>query len=100
MGKIEIRWTAEAEIWLKDIYDYIAQDNLTAAAQVVEGIYETVQILGDFPKIGHRYRSEPEGEIRILLYGHYRIAYLLRSEEEIDILGIFHGALDIDRYFP
>jgi len=57
MGKIEIRWTAEAEIWLKDIYDYIAQDNLTAAAQVLEGIYETVQIHGDFPKIGHRYRS-------------------------------------------
>jgi toxin ParE1/3/4 len=100
MGETEIRWTAEAEIWLKDIYDYIAQDNPTAAAVVVEGIYEKVQILRDFPEIGHRYRSEPEGEIRILLYGHYRIAYLLRSEEKIDILGIFHGALDIDRYFP
>lgn len=22
-----IRWTFEAETWLKDIYDYIAQDN-------------------------------------------------------------------------
>ena len=100
MGEVEIRWTAEAEIWLKDIYNYIAHDNPTAAAQVVEGIYEKVQILRDFPEIGHRYRSEPEGEIRILLYGHYRIAYLLRSKEKIDILGIFHGALDIGRYFP
>jgi plasmid stabilization system protein ParE len=35
---------------------------------------------------------------RILLYGHYRIAYLIKSADEIDVLGVFHGALDIDRY--
>lgn len=27
-----IRWTFEAETWLKDIYDYIAHDNPSAAA--------------------------------------------------------------------
>lgn len=58
------------------------------------------QVLRDFPGIGYRYRIEAEGEIRILLYGHYRIAYLLRSPASIDILGVFQGALDIDRYFP
>lgn len=36
-----------------------------------------------------------------VLYGHYRIAYLHRQDSEsLDILGVFHGALDIDRYFP
>lgn len=36
-----------------------------------------------------------------LLYGHYRIAYLYRLDNEsVEILGVFHGALDIDRYFP
>jgi toxin ParE1/3/4 len=95
----EIRWTSEAEIWLEDIYDYIAHDNPSAAAKVVEGIYEKAQTLRQFPDIGYRYRSEKEGEIRILLYGHYRIAYLRREKEDVvDILGIFHGALDIDRY--
>jgi len=44
------------------------------------------------------YKSEPEGDIRVLLYGHYRIAYLIRGKDYIDILGVFHGALDIDRY--
>jgi plasmid stabilization system protein ParE len=96
----EIRWTAEAETWLKDIYDYIAQDNPSAAARVVQGIYEKAQLLHRFPEIGHRYRSEPEGEIRILMYGHYRIAYLVRGKDKIDILGVFHGSLDIDRYLP
>jgi toxin ParE1/3/4 len=48
--------------------------------------------------MGHTHRSEPEGEIRILSYGHYRIAYLIRAGDLIEILGIFHAALDIDRY--
>ena len=60
----EIRWTTEAEIWLKDIYDYIAQDDPSAAARVLAGIYEKAQVLKEYPEIGYRYRSEPQGEIR------------------------------------
>ena len=96
----EIKWTNEAEKWLKDIYDYIAQDNPGAAARVLEGIYEKAQLLREYPEIGYKYRSESEGEIRILLYGHYRIAYLLVNDTSIEILGVFHGALEIDRYLP
>ena len=66
----------------------------------MDGIYEKAQLLMEHPEIGYKYRSESEGEIRILLYGHYRIAYLLAGDKSIDILGIFHGALEIDRYLP
>lgn len=96
----KIRWTEEASKWLRDIYDYIAQDNPSAAARVVEGIYNKVQILKDFPEIGYIYKSEPEGNIRVLLYGHYRIVYLLKVKASIEILGVFHGAMDIGRYLP
>ncbi len=96
----EIRWTEEAHGWLRDIFDYIAAENPDAARNVVRGIYEKVQILRRFPEIGYVYRAEPEGEVRILLYGHYRIAYLITGSKDIDVLGIFHGALDIDRYLP
>jgi plasmid stabilization system protein ParE len=71
---------------------------VSAAQRVLTGIYRKAQILKSFPEIGYKYRTEPEGDIRILLYGHYRIAYLIRSNEMIDILGVFHGAMDIDRY--
>jgi plasmid stabilization system protein ParE len=94
----KIRWTAESEKWMREIYDYIARENEGAAKRVITGIYGKVQILGDFPEIGHKYRSEPEGDVRILLYGHYRIAYLVRNKEFIDVLGIFHGAMEMDRY--
>ena len=96
----EIRWSREAEQWLKDIYDYIAQDNPTAAAKVVSSLIGKVKLLADFPELGQKFREEPEGDIRVLLYGHYRIAYLITGHEYIDILGVFHGALDLDRYIP
>ena len=100
-----IRWTSEAETWLHDIYDYIAIDNLHAAITVIEGIYNKAQVLRQFPEIGYIHRVESEGEIRILLYGHYRIAYLLCKEKNVvDILGVFHGALPsvpiYMRHFP
>ena len=96
----QIRWTEEADNWLRDIFDYIASDNPDAAKNVVTGIYEKAQLLHQFPEIGYAYRSEPEGEIRILLYGHYRIAYMLKGADGIDVLGVFHGALDLERYLP
>lgn len=65
----KIRWSYEAEQWLKEIYEYIAQDNPSVAGKVISGIYDKVQLLSDFPKLGHKYREEPEGDIRILLYG-------------------------------
>ena len=34
----------------------------------------------------------------MLLYGHYRIAYIVKSNGNIDVLGVFHGALDIEKY--
>ena len=95
----EIRWTKEAERWLKEIHDYISTDNPKAAVQVVDGIRQKVQILKRLPEIGHRYQRYPEVNIRILLYGHYRIVYLVHSDRSVNILGIFHGALQLDRYF-
>ena len=98
---VAIRWTSEAVAWLRDIHDYIARDNPTAASRVVAGIYEKVQMLREFPDIGYHCRSEEDGEVRILLYGHYRIAYLRRKLGDfVDVLGVFHGSLDLDRYLP
>ncbi len=96
----EVRWTEEAHRWLRDIFDYIAADSPDAARRVVTGIYEKAQLLRRFPEIGSKYRAEAEGEVRILLYGHYRIAYLIKASGDIDVLGVFHAALDITRYLP
>lgn len=70
----EITWTEEAQHWLEDIYAYIAADNPSAAARTVQGIYDRAQDLSQSPELGYRYNGN------------------------LDILGVFHGALDISRY--
>lgn len=92
-----IAWTEEARRWLEDIFEYIAAENPQAAGRTVQGIYERAQVLATFPEIGHRYGASARN-VRILLYGHYRIAYLVKDDGDIDILGVFHGSLDITRY--
>ncbi|HZY10217.1 MAG TPA: type II toxin-antitoxin system RelE/ParE family toxin [Bacteroidota bacterium] len=94
----EINWTSEAQQWLRDIHDYIAEDNPAAALSTVEAIFEKSQILQQFPEVGYRYQQRPDRNIRVLLFGHYRITYLIKPDGNIDILGVFHGALDIDKY--
>ena len=93
----EIAWTEEAQRWLEDIYEYIAADNPAAAARTVERIYDRAQDLKKFPEIGQRYATSSRN-VRILLYEHYRIAYLVKDDGNIDVLGVFHGSLDITRY--
>ncbi len=95
---VKIVWSDEAVEWLQDIYEYIAKENPSSAKRVIKQIYERVQILQNFPQIGYRY-EKVEVEVRILLYGHYRIAYLYEENRQtLTILGIFHGALAIERY--
>ncbi len=69
----EIAWTAEAQQWLEDIFEYIAEDNPQAAARTVQEIYERAQDLIQFPQMGYRYAASSR-HVRILLYEQYRIA--------------------------
>ncbi len=97
----ELKWTNEALDWLEEIYRYIAHDIPEAAAQVVDGIFEKAQVLLQHPDIGTRLRQVEEGDVRFILYGHYRIAYLRHTNDElIHVIGVLHGALDIEKYLP
>ena len=96
-----LRWTREALDWLEEIHSYIAQNNPTAARKVIDGIVAKAELLTRFPDIGSYLRSEREGGVRVVLYGHYRIAYLHEADSEtVVILGVFHDAMNIDRYIP
>ena len=94
----QVAWTAEAQQWLRDIYDYIATHRPEAALRTVTGIVARGESLREFPLLGHRYRERSDRHIRILLYGHFRIADLVKADGNIDVLGVFHGSLDLDRY--
>jgi len=94
----QVVWTSEAERWLSGIHDYIAADNPAAAQRTVQGIFEKGLSLADLPERGYPHISRSGEPLRILLYGHYRIAYPVDDHQDVNILGVFHGALDIQRY--
>ena len=91
-------WTDEALAWLREIRDYIAEQNPQAAVRVAKGLYDKVESLRQFPDRGFRYGDDARGiPVRVVLYGHYRIAYQVDEERRVTVLGIFHGSLDIER---
>ena len=94
----EIVWTLEAANSLEEIHDYIAEDNPAAALNVVTGIYNPLHLLRAHHRLGPRSAPIADREVREIIYGHYRIAYFIKTEDRLEILGIFHGAMDIDRY--
>lgn len=94
----KIVWSDESLRWLEEIHDYLSQHSPSAAVRTIEGIYDRVQILADFPELGFRYELADRDNVRVLLFGHYRIAYVVSEEDRVDILGIFHAALDIEHF--
>lgn len=95
---VQIRWTFEAVRCLEDIHAYISSDNPAAASSVVRGIYAKVQLLREHPRLGQRYEPIADREVRETSYGHYRIAYVIVDEMRINVLGVFHGSMDIERH--
>jgi len=94
----KVVWTQEAERWLLKIHDYIARDKPAAAFNVVKSIYARAQVLEQFPQSGQSYRTKSGREARILMWGHYRIVYIQPTEGGVHIVGVFHGAMELDRY--
>jgi plasmid stabilization system protein ParE len=94
----QVRWTEEAATWLEEIHDYVAEADPEAAIRVAREIHTRAESLASFPERGYRYTGLRDRDVRILLWGHYRIAYLVHKTGDVDVLGIFHGALDIERY--
>jgi toxin ParE1/3/4 len=86
---MKIFWSPLALERVQEIADYIAQDSPAAAAKWIDSIFNKAGHLKATPEIG---RSVPEigkPEIRELIFGNYRIIYLV-SKKQISILTVRH----------
>ena len=86
-------------VGLREIYAYISRDSPGAAYKVVHGIYEKAHLPLAFPDIGHLYQPErypgrSDPAVRPLSH---RVP-ASRSDENVYVLGVFHGALDLRRH--
>ena len=85
----EIVWTEEAKQMLLKIFDRLVNEAPSMASSVVHSIFTKVQMLQESLQLGWRYPHASRREIRIMLFGHYRIAYEVHGSGYIVILGAF-----------
>ena len=80
----------EAYADLDEIWEYIAADNLDAAARVLDEIYQAVTSLARFP---HQVHSRPDltsRPLRFHVVRDYVIAYAA-DERPLAVIAILHG---------
>ena len=91
------RLASPAQRDIDDIWDYIAQDNPSAAARFTASLKEQFSILAHQPRIGRSC-----DELRPNLYrfpvGNYVIFYRI-GRSHIEIARVLHGARDLEALF-
>ena len=89
--------TAPAENDLEEIFDFIASDSIGNARKYVSGLRKKVKSLGRFPLIHPEREYLPKG-YRTAAHGSHVIVYRI-SGKIVEILGVVHGARDIESLF-
>ena len=88
---VQIEWTERSLEDLNEIHDYIARDSKSYANLFIKKLYDAVQKLKEFPKMG---RIVPEVNIlsvREIIFQNYRIIYRIMIDY-IEIITVFHGS--------
>ena len=85
-----IRWMPLAEQDLDSAYDYVRQENKSAAKQLIARIFSVAGMLMRHPLAGRDGRVSGTRELAVPRTP-YVIAYRLRGNE-IQILAVLHGA--------
>ncbi len=87
---MKIRWLRKALENIEHEATYISQENPAAANEVVQRIYDSVDLLADNPSLGHPGRIPGTREL-IVPDTHYIIPYRVRLRlKQIEILRVFH----------
>jgi plasmid stabilization system protein ParE len=84
---MEIIWSPLAAERLDKIYEFIAQDNTSAAQKMVNRIIKKVDTLSKNPERGRKIPELNREEIREVFEGEYRIIYRIETKR-VSILSI------------
>ncbi len=92
----EVVWTMPALDDLNDIVEYISRDSRVYAERFATRVLEAARRLEDFPYSGRLVPEFKEENIREVIYGSYRIIYIVRGNTSY-ITAVIHGSRDILR---
>lgn len=88
---VKVKWSKDSIEDLKEICEFIALDSPYYAKIFNDRIFELVEHLESFPKIGRRVPESDDQNVRELIYKSYRIIYQIK-EDHLEIITIIHGS--------
>lgn len=92
----EVKWTKPALDDLMDIVHYISKDSKVYAERFATRVIEAARRLEDFPYSGRLVPEFGKDDIRELIYGSYRIIYVVRGKI-CYVTAVVHGSRDVLR---
>ena len=92
MRLIRVRYTIDALFQIAAIHSYINERNPIAATRVVGRIRSAAERLGESPQIGHAGAAAGTREWVVVGLPYVIVHELDSSQNEVVILGVYHGA--------
>lgn len=90
-----VKFTDYALKDLERLKDFIAKDSQYYADSFVENVFEAVESLSLFPKMGRKVPEINEENTREIIYKSYRIIYKIDKNDTIWIVTIVHGSREL-----
>lgn len=87
---MKLKYTRRAKTDLSEIFDYVAQDNVHAAARIIAKIRNSLAGLTTNPSLGRQGRIDGTREL-VVVHVPYIVVHRIH-ENEIQILAIIHTA--------
>lgn len=96
---MKVEWTTPAIDDVLAIKTFIARDSEAYAQRFAERIIEAAESLESLPGRGRAVPEAHHDSIRELIFGNYRIIYLLEKERVL-LLTVIHGARNLAAMEP
>jgi plasmid stabilization system protein ParE len=90
--------TPEARADPIEIWNYIAEDSIDSADQVVARLYDAFMRLGQTPGMGHHREDLADSRHRFWAVYSYIVAYRWETTP-IQVIAVVHGARQLEAFF-
>jgi toxin ParE1/3/4 len=91
------RIAPQADEDISQIYRHIAKDNLPAADDWLDRLYDRLALIAHNPQMGEL-RAELSPNLRIMSFGNY-VIFFRPNQTGIEIARMLHGSRDIEAIF-
>lgn len=88
----KIHWSNKVFDDILLIKEHLALSSSVLAERFVDKVFEKVEILETFPRVGRIVPEFNRNDIRELIYKQYRIVYRIKNDEKITVLTIQHSS--------